>query len=68
MRTREKDQGAIHSALLELQGLSQQAQAMGNNDFESGDITRLIQLVETGHMPPSEALQRARQIIDAKQR
>jgi len=56
----------MHSVIGELQHLFAQAHQLGNNDYESGAIQRIIAKVQAGGISPEEGLVQARGIIDSK--
>ncbi|MFH0857240.1 MAG: hypothetical protein V1848_00645 [Candidatus Magasanikbacteria bacterium] len=61
-----EQQESHQDVMSELQVLWQEAYQLGNNDYESGDIRKIIDDVMNRRMNPEEGLKRARKIIESK--
>ncbi len=56
----------ISDTLAKLHGLLQIAHQLGNNDYESGAIQRIISEVQAGRMDAQEGIRNATEIVNSK--
>lgn len=67
MESMKNPQLGVQEAYAQIEGIRQQAMAMGANDYEPSAFDGVLRALTNGDISPAEAVQQAEAIIGSKQ-